>query len=280
MQKELSNIFNRRSVRTFSPKAIETEKKTELMNYADLVNTGPFGNQIHIHLIELSETDLKDIKSLGTYGMIRGATTYLAGSIKPADTDMEDFGYCMEKVILKATELGLGTCWLGGTLNRANFADRIGIQENEIIPAATPLGYALETPRFWEKTVRVMIGANNRKPSSTLFFTDNATDPLIEDSQSPYSQALEAVRAAPSASNKQPWRLVKSGGEYHFYLDEDKVYNSVFKNIKIQNLDMGIAMAHFETALNSLGIRGSWIKGAPPLKNRDWVAIASWKEIN
>jgi len=59
------------------------------------------------------------------------------------------------------------------------------------------------------------------------------------------------VRIAPSASNKQPWRIVKIEGAWHFFLERTKGYGDgiIFKLLKladIQRLDMGIAMCHFE----------------------------------
>jgi nitroreductase len=272
----LENMAKRRSVRTYSPEKVEAGLKDALLEYAGKNGTGPFGNTIRFIPVEIPQSDSDELKFLGTYGMIRGATLYLAGSVKKAPFAMEDFGYCMEKAVLKATELGLGTCWLGGSLNRGNFSSRTGLLAGEVIPAVTPVGYAGDNPRLWESTVRLFIGANNRKPFNTLFFSENEAVSLNEEPDDPVSQALNAVRIAPSASNKQPWRIIQKGQEFHFYMDEDKPYNSVFKDIKIQNLDMGIAMAHFELAMNELGRSGSWKPGADALKEKRWEPIAKW----
>ena len=43
----------------------------------------------------------------------------------------------MEKVILYLTDAGFGTCWLEGTFNQADFAGKINIADNKIIPAYT-----------------------------------------------------------------------------------------------------------------------------------------------
>ena len=47
----------------------------------------------------------------------------------------------MEKAILYATGLGLGSCWLGGTFRRSRFAERISARSDEIVPAVASLGY-------------------------------------------------------------------------------------------------------------------------------------------
>lgn len=43
------------------------------------------------------------------------------------------------------------------------------------------------------------------------------------------------------------------------------MYNSLFKEIKIQYIDMGIAMCHFEMALKDQGISGKWIDKSPSI---------------
>ena len=53
---------------------------------------------------------------LGTYGFIKGAYSFIASSTVREEFALESLGYQMEKIVLKATELGLGTCWLGGTV--------------------------------------------------------------------------------------------------------------------------------------------------------------------
>lgn len=64
---------------------------------------------------------------------------------------------------------------------------------------------------------------------------------------------------APSASNKQPWRVIREGSTpiFHFYLAENKLYNSLMKGIKIQNVDMGIALCHFAEVVQALGKKGA-----------------------
>jgi hypothetical protein len=80
----------------------------------------------------------------------------------------------------------------------------------------------------------------------------------------PWAEVLEAVRIAPSASNKQPWRILlsKHGGApaLDLFLEEDRRYNSMLGEIKLQDIDLGIAMRHVEVASRSIGIKGSWLR--------------------
>lgn len=64
---------------------------------------------------------------------------------------------------------------------------------------------------------------------------------------------MECVRFAPSAVNKQPWRLVVSGNKVHFYLKPDKGFVSDSVG-DMQKIDMGIAICHFCLAAAEKGM--------------------------
>ena len=122
------DAINRRvSVRAYSDRPIGKEKEQKILDLLNSENRGPFGNEVRFAMIELTEAERNEIKSLGTYGFIGGAKMYVVSAVKGSTGAMEDLGYCFEKVILAATSLGLGTCWMGGTFNRANFARRINV---------------------------------------------------------------------------------------------------------------------------------------------------------
>ena len=52
------------------------------------------------------------------------------------------------------------------------------------------------------------------------------------------------VRLAPSAVNKQPWRVVADSKGFHFYLQRSKGFNREGRP-DMQQVDMGIALCHF-----------------------------------
>ena len=76
---------------------------------------------------------------------------------------------------------------------------------------------------------------------------------------------------APSASNKQPWRIVHRGRDWHFYLVRTKGYgkeSALFSALRLadmQRVDMGIAMCHLELAARELGLAGTWTFEEPGL---------------
>ncbi|WP_276328029.1 nitroreductase family protein, partial [Clostridium beijerinckii] len=107
--------------------------------------------------------------------------------------------------------------------------------------------------------VRFMAGSKNRKAWSKLFFDVDFNTPLKELESLEYFIPLQMVRLAPSAANKQPWRIIKSSNSYDFYLEQSKdskndSYNDMHK------IDIGIAMCHFELTSAELGLEGYWEK--------------------
>ena len=80
-----------------------------------------------------------------------------------------------------------------------------------------------------------------------------------------YADPLEMLRLGPSASNRQPWRLVKESGRdiFHLYLRRSRGYDKLIKAVDLQRIDMGIAMSHFELTARELGLGGRWQAVSP-----------------
>ena len=172
--------------------------------------------------------------------------------------------------------MGLQTCWLGGTFNKGNFEQNTSLVDNEFIPIVSPVGIKKEKPRVFESVMRTVIGANKRKPWSELFFETDSLVPLSEESSGQYAVPLEMVRLGPSASNKQPWRIIKDENAYHFFLCRTKGYGAV--GYDMQKNDIGIAKCHFELSANELGLKGTWVKIKNIITPNDWEYCCSWSK--
>jgi hypothetical protein len=83
---------------------------------------------------------------------------------------------------------------------------------------------------------------------------------------------------APSASNKQPWRVIKDNNQaaFHFYLRRTPGYDKLFNEIKLQHVDMGIALCHFTLSSKELGLPGYWQVNNPQINTGDMEYIATW----
>ncbi|MCJ7805920.1 MAG: nitroreductase, partial [Clostridia bacterium] len=67
-------------------------------------------------------------------------------------------------------------------------------------------------------------------------------------------------------------------GVFHLYLKENAIYNRLLGKIRIQYIDMGIAMCHFEMVAREQGLPGSWTVNRPALDLSGLQYIATWKE--
>lgn len=275
---DLENMKNRRSVRTYNSKPIGKEDYTQIEAYIGNSRnlTGPFGNAVSLALLHMKNNG-QEIQKIGTYGSIRGANTFVASIAPGADDAIVDCGYVLEKFILFATGLNLGTCWLGA-FGRSDIARLIEVKNGSIAPAITPVGYAADRRRMYESLMRGVSGANSRKPWREIFFVNDFATPIEENGAGSFNIPLAMVRAGPSASNRQPWRLVLTDTACHFYLEHSPRYigNSLF-GFDMQRLDMGIAMCHFELSCTGLEIAGKWVREEPGFpKEKEPVYIASW----
>lgn len=261
----------RKSVRTYARTPIREEDRRAIMDYLadETLLRGPFGGQTAVEWVdagqEAREESGKGLK-LGTYGFIRNPQAYLAGCIPASEQAVLEFGYTFQRLILFATSLGLGTCWLGGSFTRKSFARELSLAPEHIIPCITPLGYAHDKPRLLESTIRFMSKADQRKPWNELFFDGEFGRPLTAEAAGVLQKPLEMVRIGPSASNRQPWRLVLSTDrrQVHFYLKQTLGYSAKL-GFDMQRIDIGIAACNFELACRELGLQGSWHRQDPCL---------------
>lgn len=283
-QSVLDVVRARSSWRGYDGRPLEPEDRARLEEVLASLDPGPFGSVVRLALVEASAEDRAELKKLVTYGWIRGARTFLVGAVRRAPMDLEDYGYVFERAVLEATALGLGTCWLATSFNRSGFAARVELAADEILPGVSPVGYAPASRTVVDATTRFFARSKKRKPWEELFFAGDFGTALSAEAAGPYADALEMVRLAPSASNRQPWRLVKEAGRdvYHLFLSRTAVYGRVsasFAGADLQRIDMGVACCHFELAARELGLAGKWERLVPPaleLPART-TYVASWQ---
>ena len=171
-------------------------------------------------------------------------------------------------MILYATGLGLGTCWLGGSFTRSTFVRRFGgLRRGETMPAVVSIGRIGDDGT---ERIRQREEGSRRFPSEALFFDRAFGVPLdVGRLCAGSAEALEAVRMAPSATNRQPWRIVRDGLGWHFFIQRYKWYGKrspLFLALRIadlQRVDLGIAMSHFELVAREQGLDGEWVVRDP-----------------
>ncbi|MDR0546077.1 MAG: nitroreductase family protein, partial [Dysgonamonadaceae bacterium] len=236
------------SVRTYTGEPLSSEHQAQIKQYISRLRT-LWNRRVRIELINI-HADEEPVK-LGTYGWIKGANNYLAMIYEEAPFAETAAAYLFEQVILYCTSLGLGTCWLGGSFSRSDFKKQVPLKPNERLKIVSPVGYPAGTKlRFLEKyIVNADRNHTTRRPFGEIFFDSNFDCPLTQSQAGIFAQPLEMVRLAPSASNKQEWRIVLNDNILHFY----KV-----PYLNFESIDIGIALCHFEQTCKELKISGAF----------------------
>ncbi|MFP4372077.1 MAG: nitroreductase family protein [Halanaerobium sp.] len=240
-------VKKRSSRRQFKSQIVEKFKIKKLSNLIEKIN-----EEFEELRIVLVQKQVEEIFTglLGSYGKISGAPAYLAFvGQKDAPRIKEKIGYGGEAVILEATALELGSCWVSGTFKADKVKSDLDLKEKEKLYAISPLGYPEEKPTISERILKTVISSKNRIDLEKLIINKDNPEELPESIKT----ALEAARLAPSAVNRQPWRF--KVGENKIIIELDSTAENEEKQ---KNLDCGIAMLHLEVGALKAGVKGHW----------------------
>src|ERR1035437_711491 len=142
MNQPIKKIIERRySCRFYINEPIQETHKQALRRFLETQQIGPLGTHARFKLVAATQDDRQSLKGLGTYGFIKNPTGFIIGALRQGSKNLEDYGYLLEHTILSATDIGLGTCWLGGSFTKSSFAKKISLLDNETIPAVVSIGY-------------------------------------------------------------------------------------------------------------------------------------------
>jgi nitroreductase len=282
------SVFNivprRRSVRTYADGPVGEDALEKLKGFVKRLPEPPLGSGVRFAVAAPGEGDAKALKGLGTYGVIRNPAGFVIGAVEKSEAGLVDFGYLMEAVVLFASSLGIGSCWLGGSFRKTRFSEKIGVSKSECVPSVISFGMPSAKPRTFETLMRKGAGSDSRKPFDTIFFQSDFMHPLSGAEAGDFARVLDMVRLAPSASNRQPWRIVAvpETGAFHFFLQRDAAYSRQlkwFRLLDLQRVDMGIAACHFELSAREAGFSGNWRAEDPGLREprpANTVYIMTW----
>jgi hypothetical protein len=275
-QKISDSIKNRIFVRSFNGRQIDNSSIEKLSDFIKIKNK-IYENRFRFLIVKKEISGTKE--KLGTYGVIGGTDIFIVGVSKKDEKNIETYGYVFEEIILFCTELGLGTCWLGVAFDHKGFSAKVNIAEDEILVTISPFGYKNVKRRFVDSLLRSIVKSDNRFGWDKIFFDDNFGNALTVEKAGKYKLPLEMLRFAPSAGNKQPWRILYTDHCFHFYLECDPGYTKSVRDYEIQRLDMGIAMSHFELTSKENGLKGEWVYSNPAIKSSGLEYIVTWREI-
>ena len=236
---EWEAVKARISCRAYQDKHIDEEVLALLTEKIERLNEA---SGLHIQLMTTdgqSQPLLKLVPAMFdgpvyTYAALVGGTDALSA---------EKIGYYGEQLVLYATQLGLGTCWVAGTYD-PNTACAY-INEGERLWSVVPMGYAVEKMPIKQKMIRASIRARDRKLRQFV-----ESEVAFDELAGWFRTAIESVKMGPSAVNQQP---------VNFTWNKNKVTAKLWKTSQgTAFIDMGIAKYHFEIGAAAAGMTGHW----------------------
>jgi hypothetical protein len=178
-----------------------------------------------------------------SYGMIKGLKSCIA---LVGNKNIENFknkvGYYGEMLVLEATDMKLGTCWIGGTYDKKECENYININKDEELVCVIAIGYNEDNKSFKEKLVS-RLNKGRKSFDEILLEKDLEIQDWVEE-------GINSVIKAPSALNKQPFG-------YSFKDNVVTAYTTK-ENHGFEDVDLGISMLHFKLGAISMGHDGNW----------------------
>ncbi len=182
----LEAMKKRHSVRSYTSEMIDTNIVKELKEYIDECNKKSGMN------IQLCINEPKAFNNfMAHYGSFKNVNNYIAIVGKKGKDFEEKCGYWGEKIVLKATQLGLSTCWVALTYNKGKTDCKI--EKDEKLSCVISIGYA--------KSEGV---PHKNKPIESLCKVDGEM-PMW------FKQGMEAALLAPTAMNQQKFHFTLEG---------------------------------------------------------------------
>lgn len=201
----------RHSVRQYTDKAIEAEKREILNALVKQIN-----QEAGLHVQILYDEPKCFDSFMAHYGKFSGVKNYIALVGKKSPRLEEILGYYGEKLVLKAQELGLNTCWVALTKGKSAAVMDKGEKQGCLIT----LGYG-ETQGIVHKNKSLSEVCNYKEGMPEWF-----------------KAGMEAVLLAPTAMNQQ---------KFFFTLEGSDTVKATAGSGFYTKTDLGIVRYHFET---------------------------------
>lgn len=210
----------RHSVRRYKAQPLVAELIAALQAEIDACNQA---GALHIQLVTNEPKAFSGM--MARYGKFSGVTNYIAMIGKKAPDLDEKCGYYGERLVLRAQQLGLNTCWVAMTYSKVKTAYTVAPDKKLCIVIA--LGYGENQGVSHEvKTIEQVTQADGPLPDW-------------------FRSGVQAALLAPTAINQQKFRFVLRGGRVAakpgmgFY----------------SKTDLGIVKYHFEIGAGKPGMK-------------------------
>ena len=197
------------------------------------------------------EESYEKLKNIAGYnGHMIEAPHYLILLSDKEQGYIENSGYIGERIILKARDLDIDSCWV--TFTDSNLIkEKLGILSDKEVTAIIALGYG-ENKNAKSKRALDRLGIEE-----IVYMNEWGKNANIDElDERGLLDAFSYARMAPSVLNRQPWRFIVDGGKVILVVKKDDFTSEYEKGI-----DAGIAMLYFGLIIDTTMFDLKWSIG-------------------
>lgn len=242
---------SRRSCRSFQTRKLTAADFDEFMGYVKLHTESP--------MLGTAPVRFEYVSAPLTVWPTVNATQFIV-AITPKKYDrlaVIDVGRTLQKIVMDATRMGLGTCWIGPGADHASITKELGDrfdEEKDHIICVCAIGYRSSYVPLFIRLFNAQF--YRRLPLSELFFTDlQLKEPLNVDVEpfKRFGRSFEICQWAPSSYNGQTTRVAA-------VMEKDVLkrfdFYAATKSRYYAAVALGIWYANWELGCDALGIHG------------------------
>ena len=259
-------IENRRSVREFQDKKV-ADSTLALIKEFYYENCRRLVPQLKTALLVFGSEAKEQLEgAAGYHSFLIGAPNYLVLLSEKSPLAALNAGYMMEDMVLKLTEMDLGSCWVTFTDSDA-VKQALKIESGLDVAAILALGYGKKAPKRPRINILSMsnidINAKRRymdpkKGLSQLVYLNTwgnrqGVDDYLGFFDDMLWESLYAASLAPSYLNRQAYGFLLGDGSLDLVSVPD-TYNTDHD----RDLSLGIVMLHFDAVAEKWGGRRDW----------------------
>ena len=190
---------------------------------------------------------------LGPYGRIVTPPHYVVPYAKGGPEALVELGYRAEQIVVRLAAEGIGSCYLGCLPRENEVRDHLGLPEGTRIAASLVYGRSAKGwgGRAINAAMHRVTGAANKLAVERFFYSESFDAPSLAPAE--LAPLLQAARAAPSAINAQPWRLLWRDGVLTLFVQRQNSRYGSGPSAAYRYHDGGICMANISLALEAQG---------------------------
>lgn len=221
----------RKSVRKYKSQCLTEEDRNKVLHF--ISDSEKLFSEIEMDAFLVDDSD-EIRKALKGFFKVK-APHYIFFTSREENGWRENIGYYGEQIVLKLAKEGIGTCWVGTTVDENKLRKTLEIKYNQKFGIMVALGYPEEELEPISKRKRISI-------EQIIKGNPNDQEVFI----------LEALRDAPSSINSQPWKVDKVKNRWDFYRQPKNVLLKRFMK-NMNSIDMGIGLCHVVMASREMG---------------------------